>query len=116
MSLKPKPMIADLIDEESLLAGLHCSRRFLRQAIESRRIFFVELDGTRLYPAFYADPCYDRKQLWAVTKRLGELPDGSKLQFFQTPKGSLGGLTPLQALRLGQAAAVNIAAEGFGSR
>lgn len=114
--METQNMIADLIDEESLLDGLHCSRRFLTRAIESRRIFFVEIDGTRLYPAFYADLSYDRKQLGAVTKRLGELPGGSKLQFFETPKGSLGGLTPLQALHLGQAAAVNVAAEGFASR
>jgi len=72
--------------------------------------------GKRLFPAFYADQRYDRRLLWAVTKRLGDIPGGSKLQFFQTPKGSLGGLTPLEALHLGKIREVNVAAEGFAGR
>lgn len=105
-----------LISEDDMLSALHWSTRLLTRAIESRRIFFVMIAGRRLFPAFYADRRYNRKHLWAVTKRLGNLPDGSKLQFFQTPKASLGGLTPLRALDDGKVEEVNVAAEGFASR
>lgn len=104
---------SDLISEEQLLAALSYTARLLTRAIESRRMFFVSIDGKRLFPAFYADQRYDRKHLGAISKCLGELSGGSKLQFFQTPKGSLGGLTPLQAICLGQFASVKVAAEGF---
>lgn len=107
---------SDLIHEEDLLMALRWSTRLLTRAIDSRRIFFVTIAGKRLFPAFYADPRYDSKQLAAVTKVLGDLPDGSKLQFFQTPKGSLAGLTPLQALKLRHFGAVRVAAEGFATR
>jgi hypothetical protein len=39
------------------------------------------------FPAFYADKRYDRRHLEAITKLLGDLPDGAKLQFFLNPKG-----------------------------
>ena len=109
-------MTTDLISEEELLEVLRWSTQRLTRAVEGRRIFFVLISGRRLFPAFYADPSNDQKHLQVVTKRLGELPGGSKLQFFNTPKGSLGGITPLQALRLGRVAAVNVAADGFACR
>lgn len=52
----------------------------------------------------------------AVRELLGDLPIGSRLQFYQQPKGSLAGLTPIQALRAGKVAAVKRAAEGFRER
>lgn len=107
---------SDLIHEEDLLMALHWSTRLLTRAIDGRSIFFMMIAGKRLFPAFYADPRYESKQLAAVTKLLRDLPGGSKLQFFQTPKGSLAGLTPLQALDLRHFTAVKVAAEGFATR
>jgi hypothetical protein len=73
----------------------------------------VELKGNTYYPAFFLDPQYERRQLEAVSKVLGDLPGAAKLQFMLTPKGSLGSLTPLQALSKGKVGDVKIAAEGF---
>lgn len=52
----------------------------------------------------------------AVRAMLGDLPIGSRLQFYTQPRGSLSGLTPIQALRAGKVADVRRAAEGFRER
>ena len=44
---------------------------------------------------------------------LGDLPGGSKLQFFVTRKGSLGGKTPLEALATGGLAKVKDVTSAF---
>jgi hypothetical protein len=51
-----------------------------------------------------------------VRRVLRSLPCGSRLQFYSTPKGSLGGLTPIAALSAGKVAEVRRAAEGFVER
>jgi hypothetical protein len=79
-------------------------------------MFTVEVDGDRLYPAFFADPELDRQQLETVAKELRELPGWSKWQFFTTPKASLGGRTPLDALKTGKLQEVRRAAVGFAER
>lgn len=85
----------------------------LSKALDAKRVFFVEVDGARYYPSFYADAHYERRHLEAITKLLGDLPGGAKLQFFLNPRGSLNKATPLKALARGQLAAVKAAAEGF---
>ena len=88
----------------------------LASACEEHRMFCLIRNGVSLYPDFFADPRYDPRQLEAITKRLGDLPSGSKWQFFTTGKGLLGGVTPLEALRAGQFALVMRCAEGFVER
>lgn len=75
---------------------------------ESERLAALQLDAIEL-----AIPRTLRAQL---RKLLGGLPIGSRLQFYQTPKGSLAGLTPIQALQAGKVADVKRAAEGFRER
>jgi len=92
------------------------SSQALNQALLARRIFAVEMHGQVCFPDFYLDKRYDRRRVESVCKLLGDLPGGSKLQFFTTPKGSLGGRTPLEALASGNLAAVRTAAMGFVER
>lgn len=89
------------------------TRQAVSKAAGSHRVFSLDYKADRYFPAFYADPAYDRKHLEAVTKVLGDLPGGSKLQFFLTRKGSLGGETPLQALAAGRIAKVLDIAAAF---
>ena len=89
------------------------SRQAVWKAAESHRVFYLTYKAERYFPAFYSDSRYDRKHLEAVTKVLGDLPGGSKLQFFLTRKGSLGGETPLQALAAGRVAKVSDVAAAF---
>lgn len=105
-----------LIKSGEFLDQLSMTRQALSKARKSGRIFSVEIKGETYYPAFFADPKYDRRQLEAVSKILGDLPGASKLQFMLTPKGSLDSLTPLDALAKGKVGAVKISAEGFVGR
>lgn len=89
------------------------SRQAVWKAVDSHRVFYLDYKAERYFPAFYADPAYDRKHLEAVTKMLGDLPGGSKLQFFLARKGSLGGETPLQALAEGRVTKVKDVAAAF---
>ncbi|MEJ2801702.1 hypothetical protein WAE61_07465 [Comamonadaceae bacterium PP-2] len=89
------------------------TRQAVWKAAESNRTFYLSYRSERYFPAFYGDPLFDRKQLETVTKVLGDLPGGAKLQFFLTRKGSLGGVTPLQALAAGNFAKVKDVASAF---
>ncbi len=102
-----------LIKAGELMDQLGWTRQALSKARKARRVFSVEIKSESYYPAFFADPRYERRQLEAVSKALGDLPGTSRLQFMLTPKGSLDSLTPLEALAKGKVAAVKIAAEGF---
>ncbi len=89
------------------------SRQAVSKAAKNHRIFSLTHRAERYFPTFYADSAYDRRHLEAVTKALGDLPGGAKLQFFLTRKGSLGGETPLQALAAGRVAKVKDIAAAF---
>ena len=112
---------SQLLSEGAILSTAEFERRMgwsaeeVTQAELARRVFALESDSGRAYPAFYSDPRYAREQLEAITMALGNLPGGSKWVFFTTPKGSLATLgrmtkngrgqgtarTPLQALAHG---------------
>jgi hypothetical protein len=62
------------------------------------------------FPYFFADEKYPRRALEKVSKALGKLPGARKWQFFTTPRISLNGKTPLEALSKGQVDAVLSAA------
>ena len=105
-----------LVTPAALAEGLQFSRQALSKALKARRMFYVDVQGRRHFPAFFLDPRYERRQLEEVSRALGELPGASKLQFFLTRKASLQGQTPLEALAAGQFARVRTAAQGFAER
>lgn len=102
-----------LIPEAEFCGAAGFSSKGLERALFAKRVFAVEKGGQPCFPDFYLDKRYGRRQLQAVCKLLGDLPGGSKLQFFTTPKGSLNGRTPLDALADGDFALVRRTAEGF---
>ena len=101
----------ELVVPSAFAAQMGWSQRALSEALDSKRVFFVEVGNARYFPAFFAST--ERRQLQAVSKALGRLPGGAKLAFFLTRKGSLDRKTPLEALAKGQAAAVHAAAAGY---
>lgn len=105
-----------LVDRAKFLAEARLSDLQLDQALQAKRLFAVELQEQEYLPDFFLDERYERHQLQAICKLLGDLPGGSKLQFFTTPKGSLSGQTPLDALMDRKAAAVRRTAQGFAER
>lgn len=111
-----------LVDSGKLLPaakawkGLDMTRQALNKAVASGRIFTVDVGAAQYYPAFYLAGDIDRKTLAKVTQLLGGLPGWSKWQFFTTPKGSLGNITPLKALSRGKVEQVAQAAAAFAER
>lgn len=105
-----------VISSGELTEALGISRQALSKAVLANRIFAVEVGGENYYPTFYADPDLDRKKLERISKILGELDGWSRWQFFTTPKASLEGLTPIQALKKGRYENVATAAAGFAER
>ncbi|MES2115431.1 MAG: hypothetical protein V4578_09800 [Pseudomonadota bacterium] len=107
----------DLLTSRQLCEQLRIGRQALNKAVHARRIFSLTgPSGRQLYPAFYAAAQLARSQLEKVTQALGDLPGPSKWQFFTTPKGSLGGKTPLRALESGDLGPVLVTAAGFRER
>jgi hypothetical protein len=102
-----------LLEPADFAARLNWTRQALSKALTSNRVFFVEVQGSRYFPAFFTNPRYERRHLEAVSKALGTLPGATKLWFMSSPKGSLAGETPLQALAKGKVADAVRAAEGF---
>lgn len=78
------------------------SPQSVSRALAAHRIFSMDVQSQPYFPAFFADAIYRRRHLAAVTKQLGDLPGGAKLQFYGSRKGSLNGKTPLEALAAGQ--------------
>ena len=105
-----------LLSEQAFASLRGCTSDFLVKARDAHRIFCVTIDGVPLYPSFYADQRINRRQLGAITKLLGDLTGGSKWLFFTRPKGSLGSVTPLQALLEGRFAEVRATAEAYAER
>ena len=103
----------ELLDSSHFTKRLNWTRRAFRKALRANRVFFLEARGDRYFPAFFTDPRHERRHLEAVSRMLGDVPGGGKWLFFTTPKGSLSGLTPIQALDKGQLVAVKAAAERF---
>lgn len=80
-------------------------------------MFFVARDGQKLFPSFVVGKSKQcRRHLNEVTRLLGSVDGLAKWLFFTTPKGSLGAMTPLEALDGRRFAAVKRAAEGFAQR
>ena len=85
--------------------------------MKAGRLFALDaFKGRLLYPAFFADGDISRRDLEAITRSLGDIPASSKWQFFTTPKASLDGRTPLEALQRGDRQAVMVTAAGFVER
>jgi hypothetical protein len=106
----------NLVDEAEFARLLRRRPSSLAEAVRTKRIFFVEDHGQRGYPSFFVDASYRRRDLYKVSRMLGALTGGSKLQFFAQPKASLGGITPLTALQRGMRTEVLRSAEGFAER
>lgn len=105
-----------LVDRARFQTEAGLSDLQLDQALRAKRFFAVKLGGDEYIPEFFLDERYDRRLLQSICIVLGDLPGGSKLQFFMTPKGSLNGQTPLDALMDRKVAAVRRSAQGFAER
>lgn len=88
----------------------------VRRALATGSLFEVESGGEVGVPLFLADATLNLTQMRIVCRLLGGLSSASKLHFFTSPKGSLGGCTPIEAIAQRRFAAVKVAALGFKER
>ncbi|MES2264618.1 MAG: hypothetical protein V4724_39470 [Pseudomonadota bacterium] len=106
-----------LLTSREFCQRLQITRQAVSKAIKEFRLFSLDgPSGTLLYPAFFANPAANRRDLERVSQALGDLPGPSKWQFFTTPKASLRGRTPIEALANGETDSVLVAAAGFRER
>jgi hypothetical protein len=111
--------IADgtLITSVELRERLGITKQAISSAETNGRIFSLDgPGGNKVFPAFYADPALDRRNLEKVTKVLGDVPGPSKFQFFTNARQSLDGATPLEALAAGRLVDVMAAARAVRER
>lgn len=107
-----------LLTSAEMRARLGVSRQALQSAVAGHRMFTLDgAGGKKLYPAFFADPRYQRAQLGQVSRTLGDMPGDSKWDFFTNKKISLKARTPLEVLASGnEFDAVLVCAAGFRDR
>lgn len=93
------------------------TRQALSKAVKDYRAFWLDgPSGTQLYPAYLVKPDAERQRYEKVSRSLGDLAGAEKWAFFTTPKQSLGGQTPAEALDKGQLDKVIDTAELFVER
>lgn len=102
-----------LVELDRMAELLSVTPQAVLDAEAACRIFSFEGGDGRLYPAFYASARPNRALLDEVSSRLDHLPGASKWQFFTTPRLSLGGQTPIEALEAGGKDLVIAAAIAF---
>ena len=105
-----------LMSETEFIANLPGRANATVRCRRDGAVFGVAREGKLHYPSFLADPTLRRRQLFAVARLMNGLDNFTKCMFFVTGKGSLGGATPLEALRQGKFRQVKVTAEGFAER
>ena len=114
-----KKLVAEghLVSKAELAARLGVEPFELDEAVRDERLFYLDVGSPgaaeRYFPAFYAHPAMHRSDLERVCKAMADLKGGSKWQFFVNPRGSLSGLSPLEALQEGRVEEVERAALAF---
>jgi hypothetical protein len=102
-----------LLESSQLRDALQMTRQAVSAATRVNRLFTVDVDGRAYYPAFFTDGTVDRNVLERISRALGQLPGWSKWDFFVSRWGSLGDLSPLEALAKGRVEQVEKVAHGF---
>jgi hypothetical protein len=102
-----------LLEPAQLRNALQMTVQGVTAATRFNRMFTVDVDGQTYFPAFFADGRVDRTVLERISRALGQLTGWTKWDFFVTRWGSLGDLSPLEALAKGRVEQVAKMARGF---
>ena len=107
----------ELLGEAQMCERLGIDEAALRNAVREGRMFWIEgARGEAWYPVFFVDSAANRRDIERVALALNQIPGGSQWRFFTTPKYSLGGRTPLDALFDGALSSVLQTAHEFVER
>jgi len=106
-----------LLTSSDICSRRQITRQALSRAVKDGRVFWLDgPSGTQLYPHFFAKSKLERSAFEKVSRALGAVPGASKWQFFTTPKRSLGGISPVEALDKGAMESVMATAMAFRER
>jgi len=106
-----------LLTSADVCSRRQITRQALSRAVKNGNVFWLDgPSGMQLYPHFFAKQKPERLAFEKVARALGDIPGASKWQFFTTPKRSLGGISPAEALDKGVVDPVIAAACAFGER
>ena len=85
----------------------------LAESVAARRLFSVPVGDKSYLPSFYCEPGVAREDLELIIPWLEPYAPWTKFVFFTSRKISLGGSTPVQALRRGDFPSVLRAVRSF---
>lgn len=99
----PRRLVANarLLHKSHFCAAIGFTPQKVDKEVAAQRIFSVDIDDERYFPAFFSVEQIRRKDLAKVVRKLGDLTGWDKWGFFTMPNSSLDDLTPLQALFYG---------------
>ena len=106
----------DLIEISEYASRARLTMKAAMRLVDAMRLICIQIDGTDYVPAFFLDPSIDRRQLERVCRRLAGCGHSAVRRFFLARLVSLGGATPLEALRSGRIGAVIVSATAFAER
>jgi hypothetical protein len=97
----------ELVDADTLAELLGTSTQAVQAAERDGRIFSLAVEGQRYFPCFYGDAGFDWHALEVVFRLLIPGERWAAFSFLRRRTLSLGGATPLDALRDGKLEAVS---------
>ncbi|MFM0239839.1 MULTISPECIES: hypothetical protein [Paraburkholderia] len=112
----PRRLVANakLLHKSHFCAAIGFTPQKVDKEVAAHRIFSVDIDDERYFPAFFLVEQIRRKDLAKVVQTLHAMAGWSKWNFFTTPRSELADLTPLQALFYGDRKRVlRVAAESI---
>ena len=89
-----------LLRIEDYLGAADVAEKKLNKAVDSGKVFSVELDGEVYVPSFFLSPMIRHDDFAKVIRSLGDTSGWNKWDFFTTPAEALGASTPLQFLAI----------------
>ncbi|WP_143331056.1 hypothetical protein [Burkholderia aenigmatica] len=98
-TLKQQVHDGELLPAPRFAKRLGASLRQLARLEDSGGVFSIAVDGTPYYPALLASPLYDRRRLRKICRIIFPAPASMRREYLTTAWGSLGTLTPLDALQ-----------------
>lgn len=106
-----------LLTSSEICSQLGITRQALSKAVTGMRMFYLDgASSAQWYPSFFVRDKELRREIETVSVALGELSGPMKFQFFSSPKHSLHGQTPVEAIEAGRVDDVLRSAEAFKER
>ncbi|CAB3974540.1 hypothetical protein BLA3211_08060 [Burkholderia aenigmatica] len=97
--LRRKVQVRELMEATPFAKRLGISLLRLARLESSGSVFSVDIDGTPHYPALLASHDYEPRRLRKICRIIYPAPASARWHFLTTRWGSLGGLSPLEAMR-----------------